>query len=199
MKKGIFGGTFDPIHNGHLHIAYEALYRLGLDEVIFVPAGNPPHKTEKIITDGKIRFELVKKVIDREKKFKVSDYEVKKHNLSYTYKTLKHFNLLYLNSELYFITGVDCLMDIESWKNVPQILDTCKFVVFNRPGYSIEEIKRQKRMIEEKYHKRIIFLNIPILEISSTEIREKIKKRENVSYLIPEKLNSVLDKMKLYK
>ncbi|MCY6371853.1 nicotinate-nucleotide adenylyltransferase [Clostridium ganghwense] len=198
-KNGIFGGTFDPIHNGHLHIAYEALYRLGLEKVIFIPAGNPPHKTNKGVTDAEVRFQLVKKTIEKEKKFEVSDYEIKKKNLSYTYETLKHFKLLQSQIQWYFITGVDCLMEIDSWKNVKEILDYCKFVVFNRPGYTKEDIIRQKNSIEKKYNKEIIFLDIPILEISSTQIREKIKKGENVSYLIPEKLNYLLTDMKLYR
>lgn len=198
-RKGIFGGTFDPIHNGHLHIAYEALYKLGLDKVIFIPSGNPPHKTDKIVTDAQIRFTLVKETIENEKKFQVSDYEIKKKNLSYTYETLNFFNSLQPEIQWYFITGVDCLMEIDTWKNVHQILSQCKFVVFNRPGYNKQDIESQKRKIEEKYDKKIIFLDIPILEISSTQIREKIKKGESVSYLIPEKVNYLLNKMELYR
>lgn len=198
-RKGIFGGTFDPIHNGHLHIAYEALYKLGLDKVIFIPSGNPPHKTDKIVTDAQLRFTLVKETIENEKKFQVSDYEIKKKNLSYTYETLNFFNSLQPETEWYFITGVDCLMEIDTWKNVHQILSQCKFVVFNRPGYNKQDIESQKRKIEEKYDKKIIFLDIPILEISSTQIREKIKKGESVSYLIPEKVNYLLNKMELYR
>ncbi len=198
-RKGIFGGTFDPIHNGHLHIAYEALYKLGLDKVIFIPSGNPPHKTDKIVTDAQIRFTLVKETIENEKKFQVSDYEIKKKNLSYTYETLNFFNSLQPEIEWCFITGVDCLMEIDTWKNVHQILSQCKFVVFNRPGYNKQDIEIQKRKIEEKYDKKIIFLDIPILEISSTQIREKIKKGESVSYLIPEKVNYLLNKMELYR
>lgn len=199
MKKGIFGGTFDPIHNGHLHVAYEALYKLGLDQIIFVPAGNPPHKMRKIITDGEKRVELIGKVISEEKKFKVSSYEVYKKDLSYTYETLKHFNSLEPSTEWYFITGMDCLMQIDTWKNVGGILEKCKFVVFNRVGYKKEEIYNQKINIENKYNKEIILLDIPILEISSTLIREKIRNGENVSYLIPEKLDNLLKNIDLYK
>jgi nicotinate-nucleotide adenylyltransferase len=90
-------------------------------------------------------------------------------------------------------------MEIDTWKNVHQILSHCKFVVFNRPGYNKQDIENQKRKIEEEYDKKIIFLDIPILEISSTQIREKIKKGESVSYLIPEKVNYFLNKMELYR
>ncbi|KEH93746.1 nicotinate-nucleotide adenylyltransferase [Clostridium botulinum] len=198
-KKGIFGGTFDPIHNGHLHIAYEALYKLNLDRVIFIPSGNPPHKTDKVITDANIRYKLVKDVIQNEEKFEVSDYELKNKGLSYTYKTLKHFNEKHKDTEWYFITGADCLMQLDSWKNINEVLSLCNFVVFRRSGYSMEDMLKQKERIEKKFNKKIIFLDIPVIDISSTTIRNKIKNRENISYLVPEKARCMVNKMNLYK
>lgn len=198
-KKGIFGGTFDPIHNGHLHIAYEALYKLNLDKVIFIPSGNPPHKTDKVITDATIRYKLVKDVIQNEKKFEVSDYELKNESLSYTYKTLKHFNEKHEDTEWYFITGADCLMQLDSWKNINEVLSLCNFVVFRRSGYSMEDMLKQKERIEKKFNKKIIFLDIPVIDISSTTIRNKIRNGENISYLVPEKARCMVNKMNLYK
>ncbi|MCY6484277.1 nicotinate-nucleotide adenylyltransferase [Clostridium aestuarii] len=198
-KKGIFGGTFDPIHNGHLHVAYESLYKLHLDKVIFMPSGNPPHKTNKKLTDSCIRYNFIKKIIQNEEKFDISDYEINKKGLSYTYETLEFFNKMEPKTKWYFITGADCLMDICLWKNANKILELCEFVVFNRPGYSKEEIIMHKNKVEEKYNKKITFLDIPILEISSTNIRKKVKKGENISYLVPEKLEDLLTKMNLYK
>lgn len=198
MKKGIFGGTFDPIHNGHLHIAYEALYRLKLDEIIFLPNGNPPHKKGKKITDGEKRLKLIKEAIKDEKKFKVSEYEVHKKEFSYTYETLRYFNKLEPSTEWYFITGMDCLMDINSWKNVDEILSRCKFVVFSRSGYKENEIHIQKNNVEKKYNKELILLSMPLLDISSTLIREKVRRGENISYLIPGRIDNILKEMKLY-
>ena len=198
-KKGIFGGTFDPIHNGHLHIAYEALYKLNLDKVIFIPSGNPPHKTDKVITDATIRYKLVRDVIQNEKKFEVSDYELKNESLSYTYKTLKHFNEKHEDTEWYFITGADCLMQLDSWKNINEVLSLCNFVVFRRSGYSMEDMLKQKERIEKKFNKKIIFLDIPVIDISSTTIRNKIKNGENISYLVPENARCMVNKMNLYK
>lgn len=199
IKKGIFGGTFDPIHNGHLHIAYEALYNLNLDKVMFMPSGNPPHKKDRIITDAKIRYALINEVIEGEKRFEISDYEINKQSLSYTYETLKYFNKVEPNTQWYFITGVDCLMNLYTWRNVDEILSLCKFVVFNRSGYNKQEILIQKKNIENKYDKEIIFLDLPILEISSTNIRSKVREEENISYLIPEKARRLIENMKLYK
>lgn len=198
-KKGIFGGTFDPIHNGHLHVAYEALYNLELDEIIFIPSGNPPHKTSKAVTDGKIRYDLVTKVIENERRFKASDYEINKKSLSYTYETLEYFKELEPDTQWYFITGADCLMDIYTWKNIDRIFNSCKFVVFNRSGYGKKEILNQKSLVEAKLNKEILFLDIPILEISSTTIRNKLREGKSISYLVPEGLNKVLKEMNIYK
>lgn len=198
-KKGIFGGTFDPIHNGHLHIAYEALYNLGLDEIIFIPSGNPPHKTNKRVTDGNIRYDLVKKAIEREERFTVSDYEIKKKSLSYTYETLEFFNKLEPETEWYFITGADCLMEIYTWSNIDRIFNSCKFVVFNRSGYKKEDVLKQKSIVENKFSRKIVFLDIPILEISSSIIRDKLREGKNISYLVPDKLNRILQERNIYK
>lgn len=198
IKKAIFGGTFDPIHNGHLYIAYEALYKLGLDKIIFMPSGNPPHKLGRNITDGFLRYEMVKMAIRGENRFAISDYELKKSNLSYTYETLKYFNNLEKDTMWYFLTGVDCLMDVESWKNSEDIFRLCKFVVFNRPGYSMKNIQKQKSKIEKKYFNEIIFLDVPLLDISSTNIRKAIKEEKNVSYLLPESVYNTIEVLKLY-
>jgi len=199
MRKAIFGGTFDPIHNGHMHIAYEALYNLNLDLIIFMPSGNPPHKVRRKVTEGKIRYEIVKSAIKDEIRFDISDYEINSNELSYTYKTLKHFNTLEPNTEWFFITGADSLIDLESWRNVKGILENCTLVVFTRPGYSLEEIKKQKKNIEEKYNTDIIFLNMPVIDISSTIIKKKISENKNVKYLLPCEAYKIIKKLNLYK
>ncbi|HCQ90579.1 MAG TPA: nicotinic acid mononucleotide adenylyltransferase [Clostridium sp.] len=198
-RKAIFGGTFDPIHNGHMHIAYEALYNLNLDLIIFIPSGNPPHKIQRKVTEGKIRYEIVKSTIEDEIRFDISDYEINSTELSYTYKTLKHFNTLEPNTKWFFITGADSLIDLESWRNVKGILENCTLVVFTRPGYSLEEIKKQKKNIEEKYNTDIIFLNMPVIDISSTIIKKKISENKNVKYLLPYEAYKIIKKLNLYK
>ena len=199
MKKAIFGGTFDPIHIGHVHIAYEALYNLHLDKILFMPAGNPPHKVNKKITDAEIRYELVKRAIEKEANFEISDYEINKKENSYTYETVELFNKLEPNIEWYFLIGVDSLMDLASWRNVDRILKSCKLVVYNRAGFTVEEVLKQKQNIEQKFHGEIIFLNMPIIDISSTDIRNNIKKGRNVNYLLPCGVGEIIDKFQLYK
>jgi len=198
-RKAIFGGTFDPIHNGHLHIAYEALSFLKLDKLIFMPSGNPPHKLKIDKTDAFIRCELIRMAIRGERLFQVSDYEINRKEVNYTYKTLEHFASLEEDTQWYFITGVDCLMELDSWKNVDRILNSSKLAVFNRPGYEKAEIIKQKDRIEKIYHKEIIFMDLPLLDISSSTIKKKVQKGNNVSYLMPQGVYNTVLELGLYK
>ncbi|MBU3176701.1 nicotinate-nucleotide adenylyltransferase [Clostridium estertheticum] len=199
MKKAIFGGTFDPIHIGHIHIAYEALYSLKLDKILFMPAGNPPNKLNKQITDSKIRYDLVNKAIEGEINFEISDYEINKKENSYTYETIELFSKLQSKTEWYFLIGADSLIDLDNWKNVDRLLNSCRLVVYNRAGFALEKILEQKKSLESKYHNKIIFLDMPIIDISSTSIRESIKEGRNINYLLPKGVEKIVEKLKLYK
>lgn len=200
VKKGIFGGTFDPIHIGHMYVANEALHSLGLDKIIFMPSGNPPHKNSKNITDAKLRYEMVRLAIENNKYMDISDYEINKGGYSYTYETLEYFNEKDgNNTEWYFITGCDCLFDLNGWKNVQRIMGSCTFVVFNRPGYKKEDILKQKTMAEQKYGCSIVFLDVLLLDISSTYIRTSIKEGKDVSFFLPKGVGELIELHKLYK
>lgn len=199
MKKAIFGGTFDPIHIGHIHIAYEALYKLNLEEVLFMPNGMPPHKTNKIVSPANVRYEMVEKAIEGEKKFNISSYEIDRGGMSYTYETLIHFNECEPNTEWFFLTGVDSLMYVEKWKNTQTILDNCNFVVFSRPGFSEKEIIEKKNQVEKMYNRKIIYLDIPILDVSSTFIKQRIKENKVIAYLLPKGVDEIISDKGLYR
>jgi nicotinate-nucleotide adenylyltransferase len=199
VKKAIFGGTFDPIHIGHVHIAYEALYNLHLDKVIFMPAGNPPNKIDKRITDAQIRYELVKTAVEKEPYFEVSSYEINKKEKSYTYETVEFFSGMEPTTEWYFLIGVDSLMDLCNWKSVDRLLSSCKIIAYNRAGFTIEEVLKQKRYIKQKFDKEIIFLNMPIIDVSSTSIRDSINKGRNIDYLLPRGTEEIIHKFHIYK
>jgi len=199
VKKAIFGGTFDPIHIGHIHIAYEALYNLQLDKVLFMPAGNPPNKIDKKITDAQIRYNLVKTAIDPEPYFEVSDYEINKKEKSYTYETVEFFSKMEPSIEWYFLVGLDSLMDLDNWRSLDRILNSCIVIAYNRAGFTMEDVLRQKEHIKKKYNKEIIFLNMPIIDISSTSIRDSIKEGRNVDYLLPRGTEEIIHKFHIYK
>lgn len=200
MKVGVLGGTFDPIHNGHLYIAEEAIKRLSLDKLIFMPSGNPPHKKNKDILDGVLRYELIQSVIREKEKCYLSDFELLKKGLSYTYETLEYIKKdLGKDTEIYFITGADCLIDIYKWKNINKLFNLCKFVVFYRPGFTEEEILKQKKKVEDDFNVEIIFLHLLEMNISSTYIRKAIKNGEGLSFLLPPSVEYIIKELKLYR
>jgi nicotinate-nucleotide adenylyltransferase len=203
MKRyGIIGGTFDPIHYAHLYIAYEAKEQLNLDEVIFMPARKQPLKVNNLITDSELRYEMVKAAIEPFNEFSVSSYEIEKEGLSFTYETLEYFkakiDAYNKENELFFITGADCLISIEKWKNVEGIFSLSTLVVFSRGGIDEEEVLKQKELIEKKYEGKIIILDLNKLEISSTEIREKISKNKRIDFFVPAKVMDIIYEKGLY-
>ena len=197
MKKyGIMGGTFNPIHLEHLYIAYEAKEQLNLDKVIFMPAGNPPHKKVTII-DAKFRYEMVRRAIEGYEGFEINSYEIEKNGYSYTYETLNV--LKEVNLKLYFIAGADSLMDIEKWKNTKEVLNNCTFVVFNRGEFNRETLKSQKEYLENKYQAEIVLLDIMSIDISSTIIRKRIKEEKKVDFFLPNKVLEYINYNNLYR
>ncbi|ACA43453.1 nicotinate-nucleotide adenylyltransferase [Clostridium botulinum] len=200
INKAILGGTFDPIHNAHINVAYEALERFNLEEVIFIPAGNPPHKINLKKTPAHIRYEMVKLAIEKETRFSISDFEIKSKSLSYTYRTLKHFKEKEPETNWYFITGEDCLSYLEHWKYIDEIFNICNFVIFSREGFKEkEEIIKKKKSILLKYRKEILFMDASILDISSTKIRNRIKEGKEVSFYMPDKVYKFILQNNLYK
>ncbi len=200
MKRyGMMGGTFNPIHLAHLYIAYEAKETLNLDKVIFMVAGNPPHKKESSAIDSNYRYDMVKIAIRDYSDFEISDYEIQKKGYSYTYETLKYLKGDEGDVEVFFIAGADSLMDIEKWKNPELVLSNCTFVAFNRGEYNKETLEEQKKKLQDKYNSNIILLDISNLDISSSMIRERIIKGKRVDFFIPEKVMKYIEQNKLYK
>ncbi|EKQ55117.1 MULTISPECIES: nicotinate-nucleotide adenylyltransferase [unclassified Clostridium] len=201
MKRyGIIGGTFDPIHYAHLYIAYEAKEQLDLDEVVFMPAGTQPLKADSMITDPKLRYDMVKAAIEPFSEFSISDYEIEKGGLSFTYETLEYFkeNIHDEEKELFFITGADCLFNMEKWREVQRIFSLATLVVFSRGGISKTEMLERKQIIEKKYNGKIIILDLKRLEISSTEIRELVKHNKRIDFFVPQKVVDIIYEKGLY-
>lgn len=189
MRIGILGGTFNPIHIGHLILAEEAYQKLKLDKLIFVPTYLSPHKNiDGNITAGD-RLRMVQSAIEDNPKFEVSTVEVEAKKKSYSIDTLKEFRNKYGNdSQLFFITGSDSLKDLFSWKDVSDIFKISKFIVANRPGYPVEEVPKEVETVV-----------ITPIEVSSEDIRRRIKEGRSIRYLVPEKVRQYIIDRKLYR
>ncbi|MFC2159331.1 nicotinate-nucleotide adenylyltransferase [Actinomycetota bacterium] len=202
-KIGIMGGTFNPVHHGHLVTAQEALDQFGLDEVIFIPTGDPPHKIEDLLAHAEDRYLMTVIATSSNSSFFVSRVEIDRKGKSYTIDTVKELRKIFgIDSELYFITGADAILEILTWKNTREIVTLAKFIAATRPGYDLSKIKGLKTTLfdsEEKADRRIFVMEIPALAISSTNIRQRIKNRRPVNYLVPEGVNNYILKHGLYK
>nr|MBU1328514.1 nicotinate-nucleotide adenylyltransferase [Candidatus Omnitrophota bacterium] len=187
MRIGILGGTFDPVHNGHVYLAEKTCAKLRLDKVIFIPTYLPPHKKGIRVTTAKHRFNMLKLAIQANKKFKISDMEIKRMGRSYSVETLRRLRKKYgAKAELFFITGSDSLKELDKWKNLKEIFTLCKFVIVERPGFKV------KRKPDD-----FILLNINAKDISSSDIRNRIESK-SVKSLIPAKVKAYIARHKLY-
>ncbi len=202
-KIGIMGGTFNPIHNGHLVTAQEALNQFCLNEVIFIPAGDPPHKVEKHLADAEDRYLMTVIATSSNSSFFVSRIEIDRKGKSYTIDTVKELRKTYgMDSELFFITGADAILEILSWKDTDEIVTLTKFIAATRPGYDLSKIKDLRSTLfasEEGVNDKIFIMEIPALAISSTNIRERIKDCRPINYLVPEGVSNYILKHGLYK
>lgn len=201
MKRiGIFGGSFDPIHYGHLHLAEEARCRAKLDQVLFIPAWVSPFKQDTQPADGSQRLEMVRMAIASNPGFSVSDMELKRREVSYTADTLRRCKAMAGGeSRLYFITGTDAFLTIEQWYKSEELLRNYSFLIGTRPGYCEEELSRIIGKVSQRFGADVQRIEIPQLDISSSRIREKIGMGESVRYLLPDGLIYYMEHNGLYR
>jgi len=188
MKIGILGGTFNPIHLGHLILAEEVKEKLALDEIIFVPAYLPPHKDNSDIAPAIQRLRMARLAISGNRDFIVSDAEIKRDGHSYTIDTIREFKKKYPKDELYFITGSDLLKYLDDWKDLSEIIKMVKFIVATRPGYLLERLPSY-----------ISTVAIRAVDISGFEIRQAIRENKSFRYLVPEKVFDYIRRKGLYR
>ncbi len=190
MKKiGLLGGTFDPIHIGHLLMARAALETLRLDQVVFIPSCVPPHKKVPTLFSAKDRLKMVRLATRENPQFKVSDFEIRKGGKSYSVDTVRHFREKSQQPrQLFFIVGGDAIKELDKWKDIDQLKKMCSFVSVNRPGYPRGEEKL-------KYHA----VTMNGIEMSSTEIRKRILQKKSIQYLVPDAVLRYIRDNNLYK
>lgn len=196
---GIMGGTFDPIHIGHLVIAETVRESLGLGGILFIPSNNPPHKDNSKITDAAHRFEMVKLAIGDNPYFHASDVEVSREGITYSIDTLALLAKEYRNDRKYvYIIGADTVWDLVNWYKFEEVFNICSFAAVQRPGYDLNKLKKRINILERKYAADIKYVEAPAIDISSTEIRERIESRKSVKYMVPEKVIQYIYENKLY-
>ncbi len=199
MKKvGIMGGTFDPVHYGHLVTAEIASHSFGLERVVFIPAGIPPHKDYSAIADYSHRFNMLKMAIASNSNFKLSDIEIKRQGPSYTFDTISCLKELWPSTEFYFICGADAVLEILTWHRARELLDMCFFITATRPGFSLEKLEVILRELSVEYAKKILLLEVPALAISSSEIRHRVEHGLPIKYLLPETVEKYIFDNSLY-
>lgn len=196
IKVGIMGGTFDPIHIGHLILAMEAINYKNLDEVWFIPTGNPNFKQDKNVTDKQKRFEMVKIATQDNNKFNVCDYEINKKGVTYSWETMKYLRENY-DYDFYFIMGEDSLMSVETWENAEDFLKNTKILACIRRQ---EEMSKLDVKIDDLKSKGYFVEKIPtsFIDISSTKIREKVQTNQDFRYFVPNQVFEYIVRNKLY-
>jgi nicotinate-nucleotide adenylyltransferase len=187
-RLGILGGTFDPPHNGHIAVARTALKEFDLRNVIFVPAKYPPHKQAEEISSETDRLNMLKLAVDNYPEFEVSEMELNREGLSFTIDTLREIKNLFSEFEIVFIIGADNIAEMESWFKPEEILETATVVAFNRPGFTPGG----------RFKSRIKMFNMLPVDISSTEIREKLRSGREVTGLLPAAVLDYIEKNSLY-
>lgn len=199
MKIGIMGGTFNPIHYGHLVTAEEALAQFKLDKVVFVPSGHPPHKKDKEVLPPEERYLITAMAIASNPHFFISRIEIDRKGPSYAIDTVREFQKIYGNEiEIFFITGADAIFEILTWRDAEMLYDMCKFIAATRPGYCLEKFKKLHLLPEKGDLTKkpvIYFMEVPALAISSTDIRERVRKNKPIRYLLPESVANYIHKM----
>ncbi len=187
-RIGVLGGTFNPIHIGHLAIAQTAKEAADLEKVIFVPSNWPPHKNINHVAPAKNRYQMVKLAIKGCPGFELSDFEIKNAGRSFTVETMRYFRKLFpAQTKLYFIIGGDMLSQLKNWKYIADILEIATFIVVNRPG----EFKQVKKI-------PYVSVTMPGIDISSSYIRQKIKEGKTTKFFVPEAVLRYINQKKLY-
>ncbi len=192
MKLGIFGGTFDPVHHGHLIVAEYVRERVGLDRVLFIPTMISPHKVDAAVTSAAHRLAMLREGVKSNPFFQVSDMEIERGGVSYTVDTLRLMGEENATDEFFLLIGADNLAEFRSWKDPGEIVKRAKLVVMNRPGFAGSPA-------DPSLPKDTLQCPVPSIDISATEIRRRVQTGLTISYLVPPSVSRYIDRHRLYR
>jgi len=198
-RIGIMGGTFNPIHIGHLMAGEAARDEFNLDEVLYIPTGQPPHKGSDIALP-RHRVDMVRLAIRSNPYFHLSTVETDRQGTTYTVDTLR---LLYDqypdNSRFFYIIGGDTLLELDTWKDFDKVSALCEFIVYRRPGITMEQLELKARELTQKFSANILYSKGPAVDVSSTDIRYRLESGKSVKYLIPDSVLYYINRNNLYR
>lgn len=194
----LIGGTFDPIHYGHLVVAEEVRQKFGIQKVIFIPAARPPHKMDQEISEPHHRVNMTRLATASNRYFEVSTIEIERQGLSYTIDTVQEIKSIYKIETVYFITGADAVLEILTWKEAEKLLNMCTFIAATRPGYNLNNLKETLKSLPGEIFKKTLPLEVPALSISSSDIRQRVREGRSIKYLLPEPVEQYIKENKIY-
>ncbi len=201
MRIGLFGGSFNPIHMGHLIMAEHILEAAELDRIIFIPAAQPPHKEMGLKDSSEHRYKMVELAIADNPNFEITDIEIKRDAISYTVDTVHQLKERYPDDKLYFIIGSDTFYELPSWRNVPGILEVVNFLVVRRPGFAQQQLQNLDQALEDFaviHDTEISLIDAPLIQISSTFIRQKMAAGQSIRYLVPDVVRDFIEARDLF-
>lgn len=198
MRIGVLGGSFDPIHVGHLLLAEQARSEFNLDKVIFMPAKLPPHKLEKTMTDVSDRYEMTRIAIKDNESFTISDLELKREGTSYTVDTITELKRIYPEAHIFFIAGADSIFQLETWMTFEELLKMVTFLGAIRPGYDPSDLYKKVEHLNLTYQADVRAVSFPMIDISSTIVRNLLLEGKSVRYLIKDEVLAYIEEKGLY-
>jgi len=193
MRTGLFGGTFDPIHTGHIIIAETVRSDFPLDRILFIPVGIPPHKENTQITPAQMRYRMVELAVNAYPYFAVSDCEIRKKGISYTIDTVRSLKSsdTWGKDDFYLIIGMDSLLELNTWKKPEALLREIDTILVGRPGFDIEAVDHQ-------FRQRVALVQTPLVDISSTEIRRRVREGKSIRTWVPDAVETYIREKGLY-
>jgi len=198
-KIGILGGTFNPIHNAHLAVAEQVRQQYHLEKVIFLPSGNPPHKDAGEVVDKEHRYAMTLLATNSNPYFYVSRIELEREGPTYTVDTLRQLVMQQSDAySLYYIIGADTLLDIQTWRNLEEVMQYTEFIVVYRPGIDENKMRAQMQWLSDLYGKQINLAESPCMNISSTDIRQRVGRGQSIRYMVPDEVLNYIKKNKLF-
>ena len=213
-RIGLFGGTFDPIHNGHVKAAESVQDIFSFDRILFIPSYIPPHKESGNVASAAHRLKMVELALTSFERFSPSSIEIDARGTSYSIVTLSRIKKMFPETDIFFLLGVDAFLEIETWKDYKDVLEQCSFIVMSRPGYCLDDAKG---ILAEKYNQRMVefsepiredkkgffdhkiyLLSIQTMDVSSSEVRERVGKNHSIVGMVPESVENYIKERRLY-